>query len=148
MPNQRFTVFDVLEAKGVFRKNPANRDSQTDTGEPLYAGPQQYPKMVYHPNGEERIVIGARVEMTPYGPKEMGEQRELIYRIVNNPEEEGDAIASGWHLHPAQSIAASGKPAPSTGAEQTIEQLKAQILQLQTRQQQMEATTPKPVNKL
>lgn len=148
MPNQRFTVYDMLEAKGEFRKNGANRDSQTETGEPLYTGPHQYPRMLYHPTGEERIIVQAETVTTPYGPKQIGEQRELIYRIVNNAEEEAQARREGWHLHPAQAIAASGKVAPATGAEQTIEELKAEIARLQAKQQAVEQTAPaKPVVK-
>lgn len=128
---QRFTVFDVLEAKGAFRKNPANISAQDEQGASLYRGPVQYPKMVYHPMGEERIIQEGEVIVTPLGPKLVMQQRELIWEIVNTPEEEAQMVADGWHLHPADAIRASGKTAPPTGADHVIAQLKRQIEELQ-----------------
>jgi len=138
MPNNRFTVYDVLEARGEFRKNPANVGAQSDTGEQLYIGPVEYPKMVFHPTGEERITVPGEVITTPLGAKTIGEQRELINKLVRNQAEEEEAISAGWHRHPSQSIAASGKDAPATGQEQTIEALKKQIEELQAQQKRLQ----------
>lgn len=71
---------------------------------------------------------------TPLGPKLIMQQRELIWEIVNNPAEEAEKVAQGWHLHPAESIRASGKVAPATGADQVIANLKKQIEELQAQQ--------------
>lgn len=146
MPSQRFTVFDVLEARGEFRKNPANAGAQTEQGEILYTGPHEFPKMVYHPLGEERIVVPGEVITTPLGPKVIGEQRELIHKIVYNSSQEEEALKAGWHGHPSESIEASGKEPPPTGQEQTVAQLKAEIERLQKMQAKLEASNkPKEV---
>jgi hypothetical protein len=144
MANQRFTVYDVLESRGAFKTNPANAGSQSPTGEVLYNGPVQYPRMVYHPEGKERITVQAEVIATPVGPKSIGEQRELIHRIVKNEEEEIEALKEGWHLHPADAIRASGKEAPATGAEMTLAEVKRQIEQLQRQQMALEQRS-KPI---
>jgi hypothetical protein len=144
MPNQRFTVYDVMEAKGVFEKNPANIGARTEQGATLYNGPVQYPKMVFHPQGEERIIVQAEIITTPLGPKAIGEQRELIYKIVNSESEEEQALKDGWHSHPSEAIAASGKDAPSTGAAQTIAELERQIALLKRQKDALESRRPVP----
>lgn len=140
---QRFTVYDVLESKGYFRKNPANLGAQDESGQALYSGPVQYPKMVYHPKGEERIIQEGEVINTPYGPKVIMQQRELIWRLVNNFEEETEALRAGWHSHPAEAIRAAGKEAPQTGADQVIADLKRRIEELQKQQAALEKSAPR-----
>ena len=140
---QRFTVYDVLEAKGTFKKNPANINSQDEQGATLYNGPVQYPRMVYHPTGEERITQEGEVISTPLGPKVIMQQREMIWRIVNNAGEEAEAIASGWHTHPAEAMRAGGKEAPATGADQVITDLKRKIEALEAQQASLEKAKPK-----
>jgi hypothetical protein len=123
----RYTIFDLMDDRGVFEKNPANAVS------PQYAGPIPYPKMLYHPMGELRVTQKSETLMTPYGPKEVGEQKELISRIVQDAEEEEVARAEGWHDHPAKAIAASGKPAPAVGSplvtekDREIEKLRKEL---------------------
>lgn len=145
---QRFTVYDVLESKGYFRKNPANLSAQDDAGVALYNGPVQYPKMVYHPKGEERIVQEGEVINTPLGPKLIMQQRELIWRLVENKAEEAAALKDGWHLHPAEAMRAAGKEAPQTGADQVIAELKRKIEELQAQQASLERASPPPANPL
>lgn len=135
---QRFTVYDVLESKGYFKKNPANLGAQTEDGAALYSGPVQYPKMVYHPRGEERILQEGEVINTPLGPKLIMQQRELIWRIVNNREEEAEALRLGWHSHPAEAMRAAGKEAPETGADQVIAELKRKIAELEAQKASLE----------
>jgi hypothetical protein len=146
---QRFTVYDVLEAKGVFKKNPANVNSQDEQGATLYTGPVYYPRMIYHPTGEERIIQEGEVINTPFGPKVIMQQREMIWRIVNNAAEEAEATAAGWHLHPAEAMRAGGKEAPATGADQVITDLKRKIAALEAQQAslQKEETKPNPMQK-
>jgi hypothetical protein len=139
---QRFTVYDVLEAKGVFKKNPANVGSQNDRGEALYSGPIPYPRMVYHPEGKERIIQAGEIVVTPLGPQRIMEQREIIHRIVNSYQEEQEAIAAGWHTHPAHAMRAAGKEAPSTGADQVIADLQRKIQELETQQKSLVASVP------
>lgn len=104
-PKNRFTIYDALERSGYFEKNPANSDSRDQTtGENLYLGPVQYPKMLYHPEGEQRTIVPPEVIVTPFGPKEVNEQRELIWRTVADEEEEQELLFEGWHDHPAKAI--------------------------------------------
>lgn len=145
---QRFTVYDVLESRGAFRKNPANLGSQDDSGQALYSGPVQYPKMVYHPKGEERIIQEGEVITTPLGPKLIMQQKELIWRIVENPAEEAEALKEGWHLHPAEAMQAAGKEAPETGADRVIENLKKRIAELEAQRQSLEKTVPKSIGRV
>lgn len=141
---QRFTVYDVLEGKGVFRKNPANLGAQDETGQALYSGPVQYPRMLYHPTGEERIIQEGEVINTPLGPKLIMQQREIIWQIVHTAEEEDREVAKGWHKHPADSMRAAGKEAPATGADHVIANLRRQIEQLQQQQRAVEQATGAP----
>jgi hypothetical protein len=144
---QRFTVYDVLEAKGIFKKNPANINSQDEQGASLYSGPVQYPRMVYHPTGEERIIQEGEVITTPFGPKVIMQQREMIWKIVSNAAEEASAVADGWHFHPAEAMRAGGKAAPETGADQVIADLKRKIQSLESQQASLEKETkPNPLS--
>lgn len=104
MPNNRFTIYDALEHAGFFSKNPANPASRDADGMPLYTGPVPYPKMLYHPDGEEKIIVPAEIIATPLGAKEVGEQRELINKIVQNEADDVIAQADGWHDHPSKAI--------------------------------------------
>lgn len=129
--NQRYTVYDVMEARGAFRSNPANPDSMDEDGRRLYAGPQRYPKMFYHPKGEERITRPADVMVTPMGPKLVGEERQIITKIAKNEEEEKKLRTEGWHDHPAKAIAAGGRDAPPISSAEHIKSLEEQIAELQ-----------------
>lgn len=105
MPAHRFTIYDVMENKGYFSANPANPNARDKTdGHSLYSGPVEFPKMLYHPNGEERILVPAEILTTPLGPKLVGEQRELVSMTVQNSEEEAAALADGWWDHPSKAI--------------------------------------------
>ncbi len=105
MPQKtRFTIYDAMENSGVFASNPANPGSRDNDGNALYVGPVEYPKMLYHPEGEERVTTPAEIVMTPLGARELNEQRELIHKTVNSVEEEAELLASGWHDHPAKAV--------------------------------------------
>ncbi len=105
MPQKtRFTIYDAMEQDGVFDRNPANPNSRDNDGNSIYTGPVEYPKMLYHPEGEERIVVPAEIIMTPLGAKEVNEQRELIHKTVGSVEEEAALITEGWHDHPAKAV--------------------------------------------
>lgn len=121
----RFTVFDQLEAKGYFESNPANASSGA-----MHVK-QEYPRMLYHPEGETRITVPGTEIDTPRGPKTVGEQRELISIIVKDEKEEAIKISEGWHRHPARAIGASGKVAPMISSDEQIKELKAQMAVLQ-----------------
>lgn len=128
----RYTVYDVMEEKGVFDKNSANPQSGG------YKGPMQYPKMLYHPNGETRITQKAEVLMTPFGPTKVGEHRELLTRIVNDEVEEKAAVEEGWHPHPSRSMAAAGLDAPQMAPPRRIEDLKMRVAELERMKKELE----------
>jgi hypothetical protein len=130
-PN-RFTVFDMMEQRGVFEANPANQDSRDpETGESLYKGPVEYPKMMYHPTGETRVSVPAEAMVTPFGPKLVGEQRELVHQVVQNAEEEAALREAGWHSSPSRASAiAKGEPVPESKDEK-IARLEAELAQAQ-----------------
>ena len=115
-----------MEAKGVFAANPANPGSRTEEGASLYAGPVEFPKMFYHPEGLERVVRPAEIIATPLVPKEVGEKKEIITAVANNAEEEVRLRDEGWHDHPSKALAAAGKPVPAIGSEQRIQELERQ----------------------
>lgn len=105
MQGNRFTIYDALAKNGYFDANPANSYSRDKTtGDSLYQGPVEFPKALFHPEGEERIIVAAEIIMTPMGPKAVGEQRELIFQIVPNKKEEDALRAEGWWDHPAKAV--------------------------------------------
>lgn len=141
MPNNsnRFTVFDAMENRGAFSSNPANSHSRDKEGRMLYKGPLQYPRLMYHPKGREEIVVPGTAEMTPYGPVMRGEQRQIISKVIETEEEYKDAVALGWHDHPAKAIAEGNKtalpeavrPVPAISSAQTISDLEKRLKETQ-----------------
>ena len=133
--NKRMTIYDAMEAQGVFASNPANADSMDEQGHALYKGPVEYPKMFYHPTGLKREVKPGELISTPIGPKVVGQLFELISKSAAGPEEEAELRAEGWHDHPAKAIAASGEAAPPISQAQKeadekdrrIKELEAQL---------------------
>lgn len=92
------TVYHVMEEKGYFERNTANRDARDQvTGESTYKGPVAYPRMMFHPQGAEKIIVPAEIIVTPMGPQRVGEQRQLVYKIVQDAAEEASLKALGWH---------------------------------------------------
>jgi hypothetical protein len=133
----RFTIYDAMEAKGVFSSNPANADSYDPAeGVSIYSGPVQYPKMLYHPKGKERVLIAAEVVVNPTTgealldregkPIMRGEQREIIWELAQSEEEEERLRSAGWHDHPAKAMKAAGKEAPSMGSGEKVKDLEAE----------------------
>lgn len=134
----RFTVYDVMEAQGVFDENPANSTS------PDYRGPLEYPKILYHPEGKTRVTQRAEIISTPLGAERVGEIRQLINRIAHDAAEEAELRAKGWHLHPSSAIVAGGGEAPPVVSATREMDLEAQIAILQN-QLDMARRAPKPV---
>ena len=104
--DNRFTIYDALEKAGYFESNPANTYARGANGENLFKGPVEFPKMLYHPKGEQREIVPGEVLNTPLGAKVVGQQLELIYQIVGSKEEEAQLVAEGWHNHPSKAIRA------------------------------------------
>lgn len=115
----RFTIYDVMESQGVFEDNHANACSSD------YKGPQEYPKMFYHPMGAERIIQRAEIIATPMGPERVGELKQIISRTAADADEEAALRELGWHDHPALAMKAAGKEMPpmvSRGREADLEE--------------------------
>lgn len=147
--NNRFTVYDAMEAKGFFDSNPANASSRDHNGLSLYKGPIEYPKMMYHPEGKERITKQAEAISTPFGPKLVGEERRLITSVANDKEEEKKLRAEGWHYKPrdamlkAAEIAGVELDIPESQHESEIDKLKRQIEELQIKNTDLEIANAK-----
>jgi hypothetical protein len=129
--NTMFTIYHLMDANGHFDQNPANQQAKDQDGRPLYEGPVEYPKMFYHPMGEMRITVPAELIETPRGVKEVGEQREIIWKIARNEAEGNRLRDQGWHSSPAKAIAAAGGVAPPESAEEIIHDKDAMIRKLQ-----------------
>lgn len=131
MPQQRmFTIFHALEAKGAFEANPNNMGARNQDGEQTYRGPAKYPRMMYHPKGEEKVIKQPEAVASPFGPVWTNGHKELIYILVNNAAEEKKAREDGWHDHSADSIRAANDPArpvPPKSADSKIQSLEEQI---------------------
>ncbi len=149
MSKNRFTIYDAMGKAEFFSSNPANPGAKSKVDQSdISEWPIQYPKMLYHPEGEERVSVPAEIITTPLGPKSVGEQRELIHKIVNNKVEEDEAVAAGWHDHPAKAIrtriealiasstfsdketAALLKKIPAMGSASRIQDLEREIARL------------------
>jgi hypothetical protein len=124
--SRRFTIYDAMEDAGVFERNPANIDSRNAEKASIYVR-ADYPKMLYHPEGKERVTVPAVAEATPFGPQWMGEQREIINRIVGDPEEEKHWKGLGWHEHPAYALQAAGKEMPELSSDSRVRELQDKI---------------------
>lgn len=128
----RFTVYDAMDARGEFEKNPANADAMDRAeGVSLYKGPVPYPKMFYHPKGEERIINPGETIMDPIqGAIKVGVLKEIIWEMAQNEDDEKRLRAAGWHDHPSRAIAAGGGEAPPISSDQRIAELQAQLAAL------------------
>lgn len=131
--NKRFTIYDMLEERGYFEQNPANLNARDSTGLSIYKK-QEYPKMLYHPEGAERITRAATAISTPFGPQWVGEEKELIHKLVNSVEEEKEALANGWHLQPRSAIAVraktTGEALPPQSREEIVSNAQADEIEL------------------
>jgi len=146
MPRARanmFTIFNVMEKKGYFSSNPANPGSQSEDGLGLYTGPVEYPKMLYHPEGLERVIVPGELILTPGGREKLvGEQRELVWRVVNDKKEEEEFRSLGWHLNARDSILAGGREAPPPSVAQVVEDKDARIRELERKLAEAQSVHP------
>lgn len=143
------TIYHVMDARGVFEDNPANAGSRDDQGQPLYVGPVQYPKMFYHPHGDERVVVQAEILEKPGGRvQEVGEKREIIWTLARNVEEEERLRSEGWHDHPAKAIEEATKnpnskwykkTPPPMGADTKIRGLEDEVARLKRQLEEAQA---------
>lgn len=128
---QRHTIYDAMEANGVFDLNPANTFARDQEGQSLYEGPVQYPMMFYHPEGETRVTVPGEIVLSPGGKEKLvGEQREIIWQVARDKGEGDKLKEAGWHDHPAKAIKASGGVVPPTGMNEQISDYERQIAEL------------------
>lgn len=121
----------------MFDDNPANASSAD------YKGPQQYPKMFYHPEGRERIIQRAEIIATPMGPERVGELKQIISRVAADADEEAALRVMGWHDHPAKAMKAAGKEMPPVVSLTREAELEEQIEKLKL-ELQLAREAPKP----
>jgi hypothetical protein len=119
-----------MDQSGVFERNRANPGAKDETGVLLYAGPVEYPKMMYHPEGKSRVLVPEAEYSTPFGPKKVAAQTEVIWELANSPEEEERLRKEGWHDTPAKAIVAGGGVAPPMGPVEQVRDLKTENEQL------------------
>src|SRR5260370_41570595 len=94
--------------------------------------------MLYHPRGEERVSVPGTMEKTSYGTVEkFNEQWEIISLEVGSEKELSEALAEGWHKHPAFAIKMANEtwrkdqgltplPVPPISAQSRISDLEEQ----------------------
>jgi hypothetical protein len=126
----RFTIYDMMEQKGVFDENPANVNARDDEGLSIYQK-QDFPKMYYHPEGKTRVTVPAEEVATPFGPKRVGEKSEIIWILAKNQKEADLLEKKGWHDHPAKAIHAGGGEAPPISSAQQISDLETKLKQME-----------------
>ena len=137
---KRYTVYDAMEARGDFARNPANAASMTPNGQQLYTGPVAFPKVVYA--AEEDVIVQGAWEDTKQGPKFLNEQKALKNQIVQNEGELKDALASGWFDHPAKALKAlieknraagleDNRKVPLVSAQETLSEYEKKIADLE-----------------
>lgn len=97
----RLSIYDVMDAKGVFEQNPANATAPGHVK-------LRYPKMYYHPEGAQRQTSPGEIVVTPMGAQELNKQFELVSKVANNEAEARDLEDDGWHDHPAKALQARG----------------------------------------
>lgn len=116
---QRFTIYDALESAGVFSANPANAGARKPDGTSLYKGPVEYPKMMYFP--QQVVIVPASAEVGSlagqYSGMSLNEQKALKDRIVNDAEEEEQAVSEGWVYTPIEAIEGINEKRTAKGLE-------------------------------
>ncbi len=154
MPQHRFTIYDALDKAGLFEANTANINARGPNGEATYQGPVKFPAMLYHPQGEEIVTVPGEMINTPFGPKHVGLQKELITRLVQNQEELDAALAEGWHDHPIDATRARIKLGIAAGthteldlkklpikpkSQETIAEMEAELAKLRAEKAEQQA---------
>lgn len=146
----RHTIYDKMEHDGIFDLNSANAYARDNNGLSTYKGPVEFPKMMYHPKGEVKITRPAEAIATPFGPKLVGEEKQLISKTVNTREEELEALAAGWHSRPRDALKARAEitgeelaPIHETAQESEMEKMRKQLEELSVRNAELEIAAAK-----
>ena len=144
-----FTIYHVLDAKGVFDSNPANAQAVNEDGISIYKGPVPFPKMVYHPKGERVLVVHGTAMVSRDGEplrdkdgeiRRTGDVWGIVNKIVQSEEEYRIAQAEGWHDSEAQAMRVNTTLARQAPPKTLVEQQAEEIARL--RAELAEKTTP------
>ena len=108
MPREnRFTIYDASGEDGrLLTRTRRTRMPGTRRPEPPLQGVRSSTRRCCTlPQGKKRINVPAKViALTPVARKRSGSRWSLVHQVVNSREEEEEALASGWHDHPAKAI--------------------------------------------
>lgn len=141
--SERFTIYDAMEKKGVFRANPANVSAiDPITGESKYVR-AEYPKMFYHPKGEEEVLIAGAVD--PQTGRVEGLTKGIKFAVAKDPDGEAKLRAAGWHDHPSDAMRAAGRDAPPKSPAQHINSLEDENARLRKELEALYGPSPVPV---
>jgi hypothetical protein len=125
-----------MEDRGVFEDNTANASAVSHDGLSTYAGPVEYPKMLYHPKGEvycitQGIMVTDR-DNRPFldengKPRYAGAVWGIKNVIVESAVQEAEYTSKGWHFTEAQALRANPetltKAPPKTIQELQLEEI-------------------------
>ncbi len=135
--SKRYSIYDVMEDKGVFEANPANVYAINHEKQSLYKGPVEYPKMFYHPTGEEQVINPGTTELITGQYVVMGRLLETKWKLANNKEEEKQLRKDGWHDHPSLAAVAGGKASPVIASPERMSEIDRQIALLTAEKSRM-----------
>jgi hypothetical protein len=138
---KRFTIYDAMEERGDFRSNSANSDSMDKSGNQLYKGPVEFPRLVYAAE-EEVITSGTFETIKGRGDIMVGELKATKFLQVNDANELAQALESGWYDHPAKALAAiiatnkaagidDRRKVPTITAQETLDAAERKIRELE-----------------
>jgi hypothetical protein len=141
--NKVYSIYHAMEDRGVFEQNKANAQAVNNDGLSTYSGPVEYPKMLYHPKGEEYcvsqgIMIVDRDNRPVYdekgNPKYAGSVFAIKNRVVDTLEEEETLKAEGWHYTEGDALRANPDKAdrapPKSKVQQQADRIKELEMQL------------------
>jgi hypothetical protein len=108
-----YSVYHAMEDRGVFDSNKANVHAVNNDGVSIYEGPVPYPRMLYHPKGEQ-FVISQGIMVTDRDSRPVVDENGKIkyagtttgtkWIQVDNEEQEAEMLGQGWHRTEAQAL--------------------------------------------
>lgn len=142
----RFTIFDRMEERGDFMDNKANVYATDGNGAPIYEK-QEYPKMLYDPEGREEEYVSSREEMVNGRLVVIPAKKRIITKIARTEAEEKELLAKGWFTHPAKAVFARTGVMPPVGSNERIADLEAKLAEMQKEKDEMAALIAASANK-
>jgi len=157
MPRNRtqrvYSVYHAMDEAGVFEDNVANAQAVNQDGISIYAGPVQYPKMLYHPQGEMELVSQGIMVTNRDGDPVRDERGNVKYAgqhwgvknvTVQSPEEEAEFVGKGWHLTEAAARRINPATAGSAPPKSPYEILQEKYKDMEERLAAQEKAAPPP----